>query len=82
MGRAERDENKEREPLSGLVERVTFHSAETGFCVLRVKVRGQRDLVTVIGSAADSMPASISRPAVIGNSTMSTEPSFARCSCR
>ena len=38
MGRAERDENKEREPLSGLVERVTFHSAETGFCVLRVKV--------------------------------------------
>jgi hypothetical protein len=21
-----------REPLSGLVERVTFHSAETGFC--------------------------------------------------
>jgi hypothetical protein len=28
-------EMKEREPLSGLVERVTFHSGETGFCVLR-----------------------------------------------
>jgi exodeoxyribonuclease V alpha subunit len=42
-----------REPLSGLVERVTFHSAETGFCVLRVKVRGHRDLVTVLGSAAE-----------------------------
>jgi exodeoxyribonuclease V alpha subunit len=42
----------EREPLSGLVERVTFHSPDTGFCVLRVKVRGHRDLVTVIGSAA------------------------------
>jgi len=28
------------EALAGLVERVTFHSAETGFCVLRVKVRG------------------------------------------
>lgn len=41
-----------REPLSGLVERVTFHSPETGFCVLRVKVRGQRDLVTVVGHAA------------------------------
>jgi exodeoxyribonuclease V alpha subunit len=39
--------------LAGLVERVTFHSAETGFCVLRVKVRGHRDLVTVLGSAAD-----------------------------
>jgi exodeoxyribonuclease V alpha subunit len=41
-----------REPLSGLVERVTFHSPDTGFCVLRVLVRGHRDLVTVIGSAA------------------------------
>jgi hypothetical protein len=41
-----------REPLAGLVERVTFHSAGTGFCVLRVKVRGHRDLITVLGSAA------------------------------
>ncbi|MFZ4700879.1 MAG: YrrC family ATP-dependent DNA helicase [Candidatus Methylumidiphilus sp.] len=40
------------ERLGGLVERVTFHSEESGFCVLRVKVRGQRDLSTVIGSAA------------------------------
>jgi exodeoxyribonuclease V alpha subunit len=28
------------EHLTGAVERVTFHSEETGFCVLRVKVRG------------------------------------------
>ena len=41
-----------REALAGLVERVTFHNAETGFCVLRVKVRGQRDLATVVGHAA------------------------------
>lgn len=40
------------ESLAGLVERVTFHNAENGFCVLRVKVRGQRDLVTVVGHAA------------------------------
>ncbi|MFT8932427.1 MAG: ATP-dependent RecD-like DNA helicase [Acetobacter syzygii] len=40
------------EVLAGLVERVTFHNAENGFCVLRVKVRGQRDLVTVVGHAA------------------------------
>src|SRR5918994_3281703 len=40
------------EALAGLVERVTFHNAETGFCVLRVTVRGQRDLVTVVGHAA------------------------------
>jgi exodeoxyribonuclease V alpha subunit len=40
------------ERLSGSIERVTFHSEVTGFCVLRVKVKGHRDLVTVIGSAA------------------------------
>src|SRR5688572_15124544 len=42
----------EREALAGLVERVTYHNAENGFCVLRVKVRGQRDLVTVVRAAA------------------------------
>jgi hypothetical protein len=41
----------EREPLAGLVERVTFHNADNGFCVLRVKARGHRDLVTVLGAA-------------------------------
>jgi exodeoxyribonuclease V alpha subunit len=40
------------EVLAGLVERVTFHNADNGFCVLRVKARGHRDLVTVIGSSA------------------------------
>jgi exodeoxyribonuclease V alpha subunit len=44
------------ERLSGSVERVTFHSMETGFCVLRVKVKGRKDLVTVIGSAASVAP--------------------------
>jgi exodeoxyribonuclease V alpha subunit len=42
----------EREVLAGLVERVTFHNADNGFCVLRAKARGHRDLVTVIGHAA------------------------------
>ena len=40
------------EVLAGLVDRVTFHNAENGFCVLRVKARGQRDAITVIGHAA------------------------------
>src|SRR5246500_2052531 len=40
------------EVLGGLVDRVTFHNAENGFCVLRVKARGQRDLITVVGNAA------------------------------
>jgi exodeoxyribonuclease V alpha subunit len=40
------------ELLAGLVERVTFHNPENGFCVLRIKARGQRDLITVVGHAA------------------------------
>jgi exodeoxyribonuclease V alpha subunit len=40
------------EVLAGLVERVTFHNTDNGFCVLRVKARGQRDLITVLGHAA------------------------------
>jgi exodeoxyribonuclease V alpha subunit len=42
----------DREVLAGSVERVTFHNAETGFCVLRVKARGHRDLATIVGHAA------------------------------
>ncbi|MBO6777958.1 MAG: ATP-dependent RecD-like DNA helicase [Marinibacterium sp.] len=42
----------ETEVLAGLVERVTFHGTESGFCVLRVKARGHRDLVTTVGHAA------------------------------
>jgi exodeoxyribonuclease V alpha subunit len=38
------------EEISGLVERVPFFNDESGFAVLRVKVRGQRDLVMVLGS--------------------------------
>jgi hypothetical protein len=36
----------DREVLAGVVERVTFQNAENGFCVVRVKVRGYRELVT------------------------------------
>src|ERR1700722_15288818 len=42
----------DREVLAGLVERVTYQNAENGFCVIRVKARSQRDLVTVVGHAA------------------------------
>jgi exodeoxyribonuclease V alpha subunit len=42
----------EREVLAGLVERVTVHNADKGFCVLRVKASSHRELVTVIGPAA------------------------------
>ena len=41
-----------QEVLAGLVERVTYHNAENGFCVLRAKARGHRDVVTVVGHSA------------------------------
>src|SRR3984893_18748453 len=45
-------ESTNGEVLAGLVERVTYHNPENGFCVLRAKVRGHRDIVTVVGHAA------------------------------
>jgi len=41
-----------QEVLAGFVERVTYHNAENGFCVLRARARGHRDVVTVVGHAA------------------------------
>jgi len=38
------------EEIAGLVERDTFFNVESGFAVQCVKVHGQRDLVTVLGS--------------------------------
>ena len=47
-----RPEPSAQEVLAGLVERVTYHNAENGFCVLRAQARGHRDIVTVVGHAA------------------------------
>ena len=44
------------ERLSGVIERVTFHNEDSGFCVLRVKVKDHSDLVTVVGVAATVSP--------------------------
>ena len=41
-----------QEVLAGLVERVTYHNAENGFCVLRIRARGLRDTATVVGHSA------------------------------
>lgn len=38
--------------VEGTIERVTYHNAENGFSVIQVKVRGRRDLVTVVGCLA------------------------------
>jgi exodeoxyribonuclease V alpha subunit len=40
------------ESLSGLIERVTFFNEENGWAVPKVKAKGHRDLVAVVGSLA------------------------------
>ncbi len=44
------------EKVSGIVERVTFFNEENGYAVLRVEVKGQRDLVTVVGAVPSANP--------------------------
>jgi exodeoxyribonuclease V alpha subunit len=44
------------ESLSGLIERTTFHNEAAGFGVLKIKAKGHRDLVTVVGSWASIKP--------------------------
>jgi hypothetical protein len=40
------------EYLQGVVERVTYHADTSGYSVLRLKVAGERDLITVVGTFA------------------------------
>lgn len=42
--------------LHGSIERITFHNAENGFCVLKVKVPSQENLVVVVGNAHNVTP--------------------------
>ena len=71
-------ESSTQEVLAGLVERITFHNAENGFCVVRAKARGHRDLVTVVGhaaviSAGEWITASVAiRPPAPGRFSMTT----------
>ncbi len=55
-GRRPADHSPERQAVAGVVERVTFHNPDNGFSVLRVKARGQRGIVTVVGHAAAVTP--------------------------
>ncbi len=43
------DHDSDREPLSGQVEKVVFHNPESGFAVLRVRLRGRGEPATVVG---------------------------------
>lgn len=46
----------QHETLTGVVERLTYHSQESGYSVARLKAAGERDLITIIGSFANIQP--------------------------
>jgi exodeoxyribonuclease V alpha subunit len=43
------------EYISGIIERITYHNPDNGFCVLRIKVKGHRDLITVTGNVPSAL---------------------------
>ena len=45
--------------LQGQIERITYTNEETGFTIARLKVYGQRDLVTVVGSLVAPTPGEV-----------------------
>ena len=45
--------------LAGQIERITYSNEENGFTIARVKVPGQRNLVTVVGNLMSPMPGEI-----------------------
>ncbi len=47
---------KPAESISGLIERVTFFNEDNGFAVLKLKVKGHRDVVTVVGALPSVSP--------------------------
>jgi exodeoxyribonuclease V alpha subunit len=47
--------------LQGQVERITYANEESGYSVIKVKVRGRRDLVTVVGSFVSVTPGEVLR---------------------
>lgn len=48
--------SQKHESLTGVVERLTYHSSESGYSVARLKSPGERDLITIIGSFANLQP--------------------------
>ena len=47
--------------LQGQLERITYTNEENGYTIARVKVRGRRELVTVVGNIVDPTPGEILR---------------------
>lgn len=51
MRNKKNEKSPAQEKLFATIERVTFHNPENGFCVLRAKAKGQRDLISIVSNA-------------------------------
>jgi exodeoxyribonuclease V alpha subunit len=49
----EREPRDPTEHLQGIVERVTYHSEDSGYTVARLKAPEERDLITILGRFPD-----------------------------
>ncbi len=45
--------------IQGQIERITFHNEENGFTILRLKVPGYRELVTLVGNLMAPLPGQV-----------------------
>ena len=43
------------ESLSGVIERITFHNLDNGYCVLKVQAKGHREPVVVVGHLSSAI---------------------------
>lgn len=51
-----KDRKTDSSRLDGQIERLVFRNEENGYAVMRVKVRGHKDLVTVVGTVSSANP--------------------------
>ncbi len=45
--------------LTGQIERITFFNEENNFAICKIKVRGEQNLVTVVGNLINPTPGEI-----------------------
>ncbi len=45
--------------IQGQIERITFANEENGFTIAKLKAKGERDLVTVVGSLSGINPGEV-----------------------
>ena len=59
MKKPAKSPSQEQDTLQGRIERITFHNERNGYSILRVRVKGERDLVTLVGMTPSVNPGEI-----------------------